>query len=270
MSNQISSNQELGRCPSEFTLERLRVRELDGSHAGNALAAHVALCASCASRLSELSMPPPAFPLDQVWHAARGGPRSPATYTRLRHWRQILGRRLALPFVGATMMTAAAVALFWPSAIVTQDLAKGGPWGFTVLVKRQDQQQVVRMASGAHLSPGDRLRFEVSTSWPVGYAAIVSLDSAGVVSMLAPAAGRAVEIRRGPPVLLKDAVELDQTMGPERIDLVGCPQPIAVATLAAAARQALARQEGNLRQVGAFASGCHQETVWIEKRRAER
>ena len=95
--------------------------------------------------------------------------------------------------------------------------------------------------------------------------AILSLDSAGVVSSLAPAEGQAIEVQAGQRGLLDGAVELDEAMGPERIELVGCRRAFSVAELAAAARESLARQNGDPSKVGVLAPGCHQETFWIEK-----
>jgi hypothetical protein len=121
------------------------------------------------------------------------------------------------------------------------------------------------VSSGVRLAEGDRLRFEVSTAWARGFAAIVSLDSVGAVTALAPADGEALEVRGGQRRLLSGAVELDSSTGSERIDLVGCPRPFAIADLLMAARAELTRQGGDLRKLGVLQPGCQGETFWIEK-----
>ena len=255
-------------CPSEFGLERWLTGELDGSDAAQSTALHVGACVACATRVATLSAPPPrSFSLDAVWQAARGpaaeapGPTSrPGVRARVT-W----GRRMTFALTATAAVVAAIILLVRPSPPPPLDLVKGGPWGLAVVVKPQGRAEVTRILSGAHLSPGDRLRFEVSTTWSVGYAAIISIDSAGAISALFPVEGQAIEVRGGRSVLLDGAVELDRTPGSERIELLGCPRPVAVAKVAAAAREALARAGGELRQVGEIVPGCAQRAFWIEK-----
>jgi hypothetical protein len=272
-SDEMNSQNEIGACPSEFALERLRLGELEGGAAGRATAFHVACCDACAKRSAAISGAPPSFPLDAVWREVHGqAPHGRVRELRADHRaRQAVdhtrvGRRLAVAFVAAVATVAAAagaVLLLRPRP--PADLVKGGPWALTVIAKPRGREEVTRIASGARLSPGDRLRFEVSTTWPLGYAVIIGLDSAGLVSPLVPSEGQAIEITRGHRVLFDGAVELDQSTGMERIDLLGCPRQVSVAKLAGAARAALRRQGGDLRRVGRIAPDCHQETFWIEK-----
>lgn len=250
----MNTEQDVGRCPSEFSLERLRLGESDDSDAGRATAHHVGRCAACTSRMAEIAIAPPPLALDAVWRDVREQhARGPNRF-----------RLFAFGFAGVAAISAAVILLL-VGTVPSTDLVKGGPWALTVIAKPRGQQEPTRLVSGARLSPGDRLRFEVSTTWPLGYAAIISLDSAGVVSVLVPRAGQAIEVRAGRRILIDGAVELDKTLGHERIELLGCPRPLPVATLAAAAREALLRQGGDLRRVAAIAPDCHQETFWIEK-----
>jgi hypothetical protein len=118
---------------------------------------------------------------------------------------------------------------------------------------------------GAPLSAGDRLRFEVFTSWRHGEVAVISVDTAGTISPLVPATGATIAVEGGERVLLDGAVELDDTTGPERILLVACPRPLAVPAVLAAARDSLARAGGQARRMQNLGLGCHEETLWINK-----
>jgi hypothetical protein len=215
--------------------------------------------------MAELSGAPPPFPLDAVWQAAHAKaepsltpPLAEASASR----RHLIGP-IVLTFTAAVAVAAAAIMILRPAR--PTDLVKGRPWTLTVIAKRHGSLEATRASSGVRLAAGDRLRFEVATTLTPGYVAILGLDSAGVVTPLVPADGDTVEIRDGGRMLFDGAVELDQTAGPERIELLGCPRSAPVATLAAAAREALKTAGGDLRKVGQIAPGCHQETFWIEK-----
>lgn len=262
------------RCPSDFGLERLRSGELGGSQAGRDTAAHVANCVSCTARMATFAAAPPAFPLDAVWRTAHGPAASglPAREeARARLPDDQRRSRFALPFsltfTAAAAIVAAAVMILRPAPPRDVNILKGGPWSLTVIAKPRGQSEVARIVSGARLAGGDRLRFEVSTTLAHGHLAIISLDSAGVISPLVPsrADGTTVEVPGGRHVLLDGAVELDLTAGPERIELVGCPRALSMAEVATDAREALARAGGDLRKLGPIAPGCHQETFWIER-----
>jgi hypothetical protein len=238
----MSEPQRIGdpRCPSELALERWRQGELAGD---TGLGAHVESCPACGQRLALLAVPPPPLQL--------GRRRQPAR----------LGRVVLLPWLGAAVGMAA-LAVFWLRQPDTQ--TKGGPWTLG-LVARSSDGQVKRIDPGAALRPGDRLRFEVSTRWSEAQAAVISLDSRGVVSALAPTEGPAVAVPAGRRLLLADAVELDDAPGAERIMLVGCRRPFMVAAAVEAARAALVRADGDVRRVGPLGLGCEESTFWITK-----
>jgi hypothetical protein len=263
----MNQAREEGACPSEFALERLLLGEAAESEAGRATADHVDHCASCTDRLAVFSADPPPFPLDAVWRAAREATgrerRLPgARPARRTYWTWLI-RGFAV--VGTATIALVAAGRLIPRVQPPADQVKGGPWGLTVIARKHGREEVTRLASGSRLSPGDRLRFEVSTNWTRGYAGVIGLDAHGVVSILAPADGPTVEVRGSQRLLLDGAVELDESIGSERIDLIGCRQQMPVAALADAARVALQRQGGDLRKVGQIAAGCHQETFWFEK-----
>jgi hypothetical protein len=242
-------------CPSDFGLDRLRLGELAGSGDEAETLAHLRQCLDCSRRLRELGEPPTPMDLEAVWRRVRRG-----------IVRQALGWLLepAPRWFLLAGGVAAVLALTWRSPAPPDIVIKGGPWRLGVIA-RTDAGRTFAATPGSPLSAGDRLRFEVSTTWPRGFAAVISLDSAGVVSPLVPAAGQAAEVRGGRRLLLDAAVELDETLGPERILLVGCPRAIPVADVVAAGRKALARAQGDLRAVGDLGLSCEQETFWIVK-----
>jgi hypothetical protein len=226
-------------CPSELTLERLRQGELPAPEAAR-LEPHIRDCLSCRRLLHELQAAPP--PLSAVETSQRPP--------------------LAVAMGAGMGMLAAAILLFWwhPEA---DTMTKGPAWQLTVIAADRDGH-IGSVDPGAPLSPGDRLRFEVFTRWPRGQVALLSVDGSGV-SPLLPAAGTTLPVSGGHRTLLDGAVELDQSMGPERILLIACRRPLAVADLVSAARQALARAHGDARRMTALELGCHEESFWINK-----
>jgi hypothetical protein len=239
-----------GSCPSRFTLERWQQGELAGED-DRPTAEHVRQCPACAHRLDQLAAPPPPLDLDRVWRQRR----SPGWRERLARW------RLLAAFT-ALASAATAIALWRPWVPETQ--VKGPPWTLALIARHRDGS-VSRVAPGAALRPGERLRFEVSTRWPAGHVAIVSLDARGAVSPLAPVAGEATTVRGGARIVLDGAVELDDALGAERVLLVGCPFRLPVDQVVRAAREALVKAGGDPRRVTALAPGCHEESFWIEK-----
>jgi hypothetical protein len=225
-------------CPSELTLERLRQGELAVAEA-QPLESHARDCLACRRRLEELQAPPPALPAPLPVRRPFSAPLA----------------------AGLGALAAAGLSLWLRPAPDTQ--TKGPPWSLQVIARGQDGR-VTRVDPGAPLAPGDRLRFEVSTSWPEGHVALVSFDGAGQVSALV-AESSTVAVRGGQRTLLPGAVELDASRGPERILLVGCGRPRSLDDVMASARRALERAGGDPRRVGALDLGCHEEAFWINK-----
>src|SRR6185436_14068015 len=106
-------------------------------------------------RLDELQAPPP--------------PLTPAVAAR---------RPSPVPVAAALGALAAAGLMLWLRP-APETITKGPPWQLQVIARGRDGR-VTRLDPGAPLSPGDRLRFEVRTSWPQGQVALVSVDGAGV------------------------------------------------------------------------------------------
>lgn len=233
-------------CPSEFWLERLRHGEVERTPAQ---AGHLESCETCRARLGELDAPPPPADLRQLREAAQDRRFFPAW---LFQWGW-------LPAVGV-----AALGLFF--AIKRPDTRLKGSTPFTLsLIARTPDGSVQRVDPGARLRAGDQLRFEVATTWPRAEVALISLDGRGVVSPLVPAAGNTAAIAGGQRVLLEGAVELEDNVGVERVVLVACQRPMAVAAIVDAARAALIRAGGDPRRVTELGTGCHEESLWMEK-----
>jgi len=228
-------------CPSELALERLRAGELVPTAAQRT---HLEGCASCELRLARMAAPPPALDLEAIRRRAGVARRGPG-------W---LSRWLVLPVAAAAV---AGALLLAPGP----DLQTKGT-GFTLgIIARTPDGSVRRLEPGTRLRGGDQLRFELTTAWPTAEVALVSMDAKGAVSPLVPAA----TVPGGRKVLLDGAVELDDTPGAERILLVACQRPLAVAEVVEAARTALHRAGGDPRRVGELGTGCHEESVWIER-----
>lgn len=244
-------------CPSEFTIERWRFGELAGLPEEAALLAHLQECPACSQRQSELAREstPPALDVDAIWAKGRGTPAKASGSGR-----RSLGWGLAA-LAGAS----AAVALLLLVRPPTPDtLTKGAAWRLGIVAKSKGGA-IMRLDPGAPLSPGDRVRFEVFTTWARAEIALLMLDSAGQVTQLAPSGERSLSIVGGRQVLLDQAFELDEHPGPERVVLVGCPEPRRMNDVMAAARQALAQAQGDPRLVKTLGTGCHEESFWISK-----
>jgi hypothetical protein len=143
-------------------------------------------------------------------------------------------------------------------------LTKGSTAKLGVIARRRDGA-TMRVEPGAVLSPGDRLRFEVSTRWPRAGIALVMLDGTGQVTRLAPDPGRSLSIAGGKPVLLDQAVELDGAVGAERIVLVACGHDVDANDVVARARRALAEAGGDPARVDHLGTGCDEETFPLTK-----
>jgi hypothetical protein len=244
-------------CPSEFTLERWRFGELAASAEEVRLVTHVAGCAQCRCRQATLAEgEQPSQDTGPLWSrvvaAGLAGQRKAKWRGRARLWQ-----------AGTLALAALSGLILFARRPAEDVLAKGPAWRLGVIAKAKDGK-VMRVAPGAVLSPGDRLRFEVATTWPKGQIALLLLDSSGKVSRLAPA-GQALAIAAGKNVLLDETVELDSALGPERIVLVACDHPLDVGRLVATAEHALSAAGGNPRMVSSLGTSCHEESFWITK-----
>jgi hypothetical protein len=268
---------EGGACPSELALERWRTGEIQDEQEREIMALHLGGCVSCTARLAELSAAPPPLDLDAVWNEVHPSPVMP-TFTAIARARRARTRapspmphlrRLVLSF--SLVAVAAGLLFFGPSHWPQfgerfDDLVKGAkPWAWRVIVKERGDPRVRDLVSGERLFPGDRLRFAVRTSWKEAWAAVLSFDAAGNVTPFVPAEGRALPVLGAQASLLDAAIELDETLGDERLELLGCREAVPVASLVDEGRAALARAGGNLHALDWRAPSCERQTFWIVK-----
>lgn len=256
-------------CPSEFALERWRFGELAASPDEPRIVAHLAGCKACRARHAELATSEqPALDTDPIWsEAVAARPIDRGTRGLLgKPWQALASNRWRGRLWQATGLATAAlsVCLLVSGRRSLPDTITKGAWQLAVIAKGHDGR-VIRLDPGAAVVPGDRLRFEVATSWPKADLALVILDSAGKVSRLAPSTDRPLSIVGGKRVLLDEAVELDGALGPERIVLVGCNHTLDVSQVVASAARALAAAGGDPRQVRSLGTDCHEESFWLSK-----
>jgi hypothetical protein len=100
---------------------------------------------------------------------------------------------------------------------------KGPGVGFAMYV--QHGTEVRRAAPGETVSPGDAVRFAVSTPRPA-FVAVLSLDPAGKASVYFPQAPRAAHVPAGSEVPLPLGTRLDATTGEERLLGIFCASAV--------------------------------------------
>ncbi len=233
-------------CLSDFALDHLRLGEWQDARTKEA-AAHVQSCERCHGRLHELdAIVAPTIDLGISDAAAR------APVRRRRLWWAI-----GLPTCAAAVLVLAG-SLHGPS-----ERRKGGGWQLGVIAQGPNGR-VSSVSAGSTLAPGDRVRFEVSAPQDA-FVSVISLDARGAVTPFVPATGEALRVRSGSRRLLAGAVQLDDSLGPERLLLVACPDRTAVATVVEAARTALGRAQGKIDQVDRLDLACSQTSFWIRK-----
>jgi hypothetical protein len=160
----------------------------------------------------------------------------------------------------APLSLAAGVALavaLWP-APPTERLKGRVPFA---VYTRSSAGAVQAVAPDSTLSPGAVIRFEVSPSAPA-FVWVVGFDTAKVVSLYATSPGL---LEGGKTHLLTEAIQLDETLGPERLVALFCPEPLTRAQVHDAGEQALARAAGAPRAVKGLALGCEEHSLVIEK-----
>jgi hypothetical protein len=232
---------------SELALHRLLAGEPgDGGD-------HVRACGECGGRLAELARDAAEFR-----RAAPLGQLAGQTRRRLgaqkRRWRA--GALLAL--------SAAAMALVLARA-PAPDLRKKGGLQLDVLRKGASGAVEVLLPSGSAF-PGDGLRFRLSTPKD-GFAGVVSIDGAGAVSAYFPGGAQLLPIARGPARLLDGSVELDDTLGRERLIALVCSEAIPSARVLAAIRDALAAAHGDAARLDLSPAklDCATTSFWFTK-----
>jgi hypothetical protein len=203
-------------CYSDLTLDRLLVGELDGDQQGEAVRAHLSVCATCRARLSELE-----------W--AQGHPpeeRSAVVQSSRGSARRVRARLVGLGMLAAT--AAAVLLLVRRPAPPSVDQSvedgvqvKGAALGLDVIVRRKADGRTGRVAPGEVLHPGDALRFRVRTPRS-GFVVVLSREANGTWSQFAPGAGDALPVTGPGDSTFDGSVELDESLGPEQLVTVLC------------------------------------------------
>jgi len=257
-------------CLSDLKLDRLLSGELS-TELERVARAHLAECPACAERSLELSA-------DRVSFAEA----APALDLRLGSDRAVAARLPSAPlrsvpvrrrWIGGVALAVAAMFAFGigltqilrerggvdgssPSA-ADATRTKGGSVTFGFVVRRGDHTFAGEAAQTLH--PGDLLRFTFGAASQV-YVGVWGVDAQGRVSSYqqSPELGR---LLAGPSQPLPEAVELDESLGEERLVAVHCRAPHSVADITAALSASAAAPQFPVR----LPADCSSESLTIVK-----
>ena len=254
-------------CVSDLALDEWSAGELSPAEAAQ-LHAHLLQCARCREQRAEYERERAAFlevaPSIAAQAALLGRAdatassrmtadaiRDPASPRRSRAVARPRWRPAA--WLGAALAAAAAVALV---ALGTPASSPGtrskGPPHVDFFVKRG--ARVARGRAGQLLRAGDLLRFTVSSD-RARYLALFDRDAHGA-RVYYPGGRHAAALRPGSAVPLDFSIELDDSLGPEHIYAVFCPEPFALEPL-----------RGELARAGELSApdGCQLDVLEIRK-----
>jgi hypothetical protein len=206
-------------CLSALRLDRWMMGELDATDA-ETVGTHVASCATCSTAVAGMR---------GVREEVRALPLPPALARR-----PAPRRRLATGAVAGIGLALAASLVLVLRAPPPTERTKGPGFGLAMYV--QHGVEVRRAAPGETVSPGDAVRFAVTTPAPA-YVAVLSIDPAGRASVYFPQAAHAAHVPAGNEVPLPIGTRLDATTGEERLLGLFCASPVELEPI----RQALER-----------------------------
>ena len=232
-------------CKSDLALDRFGLGELDGAEVEQ-VRAHLAACEVCAARATQLSATAEAFDRENnvgaLAAAALARASSPPEAGRwlagLRRWAMPLGA------VGAVGVLAVWVLAKQPAGLEETNLKGAAGFGLSAYVKHVEFDGLGTAWQGEPLHPGDRMLFRYSGS-RAGYITVIGIDARSVVSVYYPVGPQAARVDSGFDVQLAGGVELDETLGVERIVAVRCDTPIATAQVVKAAQQVVSAAQRN-------------------------
>jgi hypothetical protein len=255
MSSELAATEHL----SDLRFDRLLARELDGTPEREAALTHMAGCAACADRYGAFERQAAAFADASARRRLAEGVERRTKAAHRRRW----------AFVGALAMGAASLGVFLlvrPRAAPDGDLHPKGSLAMEVWVARRGGGAPESLLPGAAVSPGDALRFRPSTRTD-GHLAVASVDGAGVVNLYVPAASARLPAIRSGTTLLDGAIELDRTLGRERLIVLLCPLPLPSAQVIAALEGALRAAHGDAAalEVDGTGLGCAHTDFWLRK-----
>lgn len=205
-------------CISDMRFDAWFGGELNATEI-EALGQHLSDCGHCRTRKLQILRERVRFDLEN--------PALPEWLTSFDARRPTPKRRTTLLISG---LCAAAAALFLALPQAPSIRTKGAAH-LSFYVKRGENVHRGRLRE--RLIAGDKLRFAYTALRP-HYLAILSLDGAGHASAYYPAGTHAAWIDAGADVLLPSAVELDESVGEERIIGLFCDGAVQVAPLLAA------------------------------------
>jgi len=207
-------------CLSALRLDRWMMGELASTDA-ESVGAHVAACAACSTAVAGMR---------GVREEVRALPL-PTVLVR-----PPVRRRLPRPAVAGLGLTLAASLLLVVRSEVGDRERRKGP-GVALAMYVQHGTEVRRAAPGETVSPGDAIRFAVSTPVPA-FVAVLSLDPSGRASVYFPPGPRAVQVPAGTEVPLPLGTRLDETTGEERLLGLFCTTPVELEPIRLALQQA--------------------------------
>jgi len=194
-------------CLSALRLDRWMMGEL-GAADSETVGTHVSTCAACSTAVAGMRgvrEEVRVLPLPPV-------PGRPATR-----------RRVTAVTVAGPSLALAASLLFVLRTPPATERVKGPGLGLAMYV--QHGTEVRRAAPGETVSPGDAVRFAVSTPRPA-FVAVLSLDPAGKASVYFPQAPRAAQVPAGSEVPLPLGTRLDTTTGEEQLLGIFCASAV--------------------------------------------
>ncbi len=236
-------------CLSDLVLDRVIAGE-------TAADPHLATCARCESRLSELAKDRETF-LREVWVTglAVKTKRHVAEAPRARAPR-LLPRAVAISL-------AAGLAAITLTVAPPQDGRLKGAMSLDLVVKHLDGS-IEPVLPGDTLAPGEAIRFRVKAPGRA-HVAVLGIDAAGAVTSYFPAGGDAPRLDLAGGALLDGSVVLDETLGTETIVAVLCPSRPLAEDLVAKGRAALERAGGDPAGVSSLDTGCREVVTRIVK-----
>jgi hypothetical protein len=185
-------------CLSALRLDRWMMGELDAVES-ETVGTHVSGCTACSTAVAGMR---------GVREEVRALPL-PAALGRPAPRRRVP----AFAIAGAGLALAASLLLVIRTPSPTER-SKGTGLGLSMYVRHGDE--VRRAAPGESVSPGDAVRFAVTTP-AQAYVAVLSLDPTGKASVYFPQGPRAAQVPAGTDVPLPLGTRLDATTGEERL-----------------------------------------------------
>lgn len=237
-------------CLSDLTLDRYVAGELLSERARD----HLCRCTACSARATEIQTEAASFP--RIPGDVEALARRSSKAIRVR----VLFRTAS---AGVALAAAAVLLLSVAHREPSGQRAKGADVALAVFV-RHANAEVDQLAPGGKVSPGESIRFAVTTRRS-GHVKVFGIDQAQAITPYAPLGSGMTQVSRGRDLLLDGSIILDETLGPERLVVLLCPDPVDFAAVERVAARALRAADGDPRKVGRLDLPCSQGTLMLEK-----